>query len=326
MAREPRQIAGIGTGEAVDRLVAVAHHAQVGPVAEPGAYQPQLCRADVLELVDEQMAEPPALRRLELLVVFERVGAPPDQIVEVDETAAPLLVLVALVDRGDLGRGSGGLPARLGGGGLVGLGTDEASLGPLDLAGELAGAERGFGALHVEHRHEDARLAFEDGRHRAVAIRLAATELRERDRMERARGDLASYAEASEPGDELARGLARERDCEHVLRVDAAVDREPGDATGQHACLARAGAGEDGKRRGIGRDRCPLRDIETDQQVVADVVCHTPVARRRCSHGATLPGRYDSNGLRPCRSRWRRSAFCTGTCRSRWLSATRVFG
>src|SRR5205814_8264675 len=39
---EANEVPGIGTGEAVDRLVAVADHAQVGTVAQPCPQEPEL--------------------------------------------------------------------------------------------------------------------------------------------------------------------------------------------------------------------------------------------------------------------------------------------
>ena len=52
--------AAVGAVPPVDGLVGVADHAQVGPAAAPGLEQGLLERVDVLELVDEQVAEPPA--------------------------------------------------------------------------------------------------------------------------------------------------------------------------------------------------------------------------------------------------------------------------
>ena len=53
---------GVGAVPPVDRLLRVAHRGDVVAVASPRLEQPELQRVDVLELVDEQVAEPPALR------------------------------------------------------------------------------------------------------------------------------------------------------------------------------------------------------------------------------------------------------------------------
>ena len=66
---------GVGAGEAVDRLRGIADDGEIGRVAEPGAQQPELQRRRVLELVDEEVPEPPALPGRELLVARDRVGA-----------------------------------------------------------------------------------------------------------------------------------------------------------------------------------------------------------------------------------------------------------
>ena len=58
---EALEVAGVGPVPAVDGLVGVAHHAQVGAVAPPGVEQPELERVHVLELVHEQVLEAPAL-------------------------------------------------------------------------------------------------------------------------------------------------------------------------------------------------------------------------------------------------------------------------
>ena len=59
-----------------------------------------LDRVDVLELVDEQVPEPPPLSGGERPVVLDRLGQPEQQVVEVDQAALALLGLVAAVDVG----------------------------------------------------------------------------------------------------------------------------------------------------------------------------------------------------------------------------------
>ena len=54
--------------------------------------------------------------------------------------------------------------------------------------------------------------------------------------------------EADDPLAQLGRGLVRERDGEDPPRRDALDPDEVGDAVGQHAGLARSGAGEDEQR------------------------------------------------------------------------------
>ena len=67
--------------------------------------------------------------------------------------------------------------------------------------------------------------------------------------MEGAGGDRSAYAETTEARAQLAGGLAGEGDREHVRGIDEPLARLPGDATGEHAGLARARAGEDRERQ-----------------------------------------------------------------------------
>ena len=104
---ESRQEPGVGARERIDRLVGVADDAEVRAVTEPGAQQVELRAGHVLELVDEEVPEPPPLRGRELGVRLERFRARADEIVEVEETALALLALVARVDARDLIEGDG---------------------------------------------------------------------------------------------------------------------------------------------------------------------------------------------------------------------------
>ncbi len=63
-----------------------------------------LQRIEVLELVDEHVAPAPPLDLRERRVAFDGVGATGQQVVEIDQASADLLVLVAGVQAGD-GRG-----------------------------------------------------------------------------------------------------------------------------------------------------------------------------------------------------------------------------
>ena len=83
---------GVGAVPAVDRLLRVADRGDVVAVAPPGLEQAELQRVHVLELVDEQVAEPPALGGRERVVVLEGAGDEREEVVEVDEAAAALAV------------------------------------------------------------------------------------------------------------------------------------------------------------------------------------------------------------------------------------------
>ena len=65
----------VGAVEAVDRLVGVADHEEVGLVGQHGGQQAELGRVDVLHLVDEEVPGAPADGVGELAVARQRVGA-----------------------------------------------------------------------------------------------------------------------------------------------------------------------------------------------------------------------------------------------------------
>ena len=72
--RETEQVVGRRAGERVDRLVVVAHDAEVVASAEPAVEQPRLQRVHVLELVDGEGVEPRAGRLGGLGVLVEQSG------------------------------------------------------------------------------------------------------------------------------------------------------------------------------------------------------------------------------------------------------------
>ncbi len=76
-------------------------------MAEPRREQAELQRGGVLELVDEEVPEAPALPGREVVVARDAVGAPDEHVVEVDQAPFALLRLVAGVELGQLGRGRG---------------------------------------------------------------------------------------------------------------------------------------------------------------------------------------------------------------------------
>ncbi len=145
MSREVRERRRVGTGERVDRLGAVADDTQVRAVAQPRAQQLGLQRRRVLELVDEHVAETPALRGREVGVVVDGVGAACEKIVEVEPALTSLLRLVTGVQIGEFVRGTGQPAVRRACRGHILLGWDHASLRPLDFRGD------------VDNRHRDRR-------------------------------------------------------------------------------------------------------------------------------------------------------------------------
>ena len=261
----------VGARERVDRLRTVTDDGQVGAVAEPRPQQPRLERRRVLELVDEEVAEPPALGGCEVGVGLDRVGAAAEEVVEVEPALPALLGLVARVQLGELRRGAGQAAFGVAGGGRVLLGGDHPGLGPLDLGRDVGDREcrRGAGCPFAEQGREHPALAVEDARGFLAAIGGAAPQLRECERVERARGDGAVDPERVEAVDQLARGAAGERDREHMARLGVAFPDPERDAAGQDARLARSSGRQDGERRVRVGDRGALMGVEVGQQRVA---------------------------------------------------------
>ena len=212
---------GVGAVPPVDRLLRVADRGDVVAIAAPGLQEAELERVHVLQLVHEQVPKPPALRGR------ERRRRP----------------------RGRGRRGRGGRRSRRGRRGACGsrrprtprrrrracsaglrrgarhgvhvrVRGDHASLGPLDLGGEVGG----HGALVLAGRGrrqlaEQAALAVEQVERRAALVGPAGAQGAPGHAVERARRRVAAKAEAAQAVVELARRLAREGEGEDVPRV-----------------------------------------------------------------------------------------------------------
>ncbi len=123
--------------ERVDRLAGVADHAQVLPVAEPQLQQALLERADVLVLVDDEVLVLGSDLLGDVVPVLEDGDREEQYVLEVDDGALVLELLVGGVELGDLGGITGRLPAGLGRGGQIVRGDGLGDLGPLDLCGDV---------------------------------------------------------------------------------------------------------------------------------------------------------------------------------------------
>ena len=173
------------------------------------------------------MAEPPSLRVAELLIARQGVAAPDDEIVEVEQAPLALRLLVHPVQLGHLRQRARGFTAGRGDDHGVAVGSDESGLGPLDLAGDLHRRDGALGPRRspclAQHRGEESDLAVEQRRHRPTPVPLTRPQLREGDRVERARGDPVAHAETAEAGHELTGRLAGEGEREHVLGIDVVL-------------------------------------------------------------------------------------------------------
>ena len=91
-----------GATEPVDGLVVVTHHADVLPSSRQKPGQEVLEVVGVLILVDEDVAELPLVELPDVLVLLEEADGVEDDVVKVQSSGRPELLLVGQVDVGDL--------------------------------------------------------------------------------------------------------------------------------------------------------------------------------------------------------------------------------
>jgi hypothetical protein len=250
------------------------------PVAEPSAQESGLGRRDVLELVDEEVPEPPLLRRGELGVSLECVGAPPDEIVEVHQSLPALLAFVALVHRGDFAGRPRGVTTRTRRRFDESVGRDQAGLCPLDLTRQLTGSHRRGRTTPADEWHEEACLAGQDDRRVATALAGAAAQLGEGDGVDGPGGHTLD-PQGPQPRLQLTRRLARERDCQRVPRIERASMSPPSDPPGQNPSLPSSRPRDDRQGQRVRHDRGALTLIQPLEQPRALRRNHRPKVRPR---------------------------------------------
>ena len=264
------QMVGGGTRERVDRLVVVAHDAQVVAVAEPPVEQRGLQRVHVLVLVDRERVEPFADRLGGVRVLVEHPNREPQHVLEVHLVAGLPAPLIAVVDAQHQIRGDGRLVARSLELRQVPLGRDHAVLCPFDLAGELASRQELVGRRQgVRERGDQRRLVVEHGRYGPPGVPFPeAVELRQGRRVERAGVD-AVGAETGEPALELARGLLGERDRQDLRRGEGVGRDLIRDAVRDRGGLAGAGSGQDGDRSALRSGRLTLFLVQSLEDLLS---------------------------------------------------------
>lgn len=232
--------------EGVDRLVRVAHHAQLGGrVGLPGRadqlpHQRVLGVVGVLVLVDQDVAEAAAVVLGDVREGLEQVDRRHDDVVEVQGVG---LAQAGLVERVRLGEGLletvGGLPGE-------GLLVDELVLEVGDLGGE--GLRRELLRVQVEVAADQGHQALGVGgvvdrerRGEAELLRLAAQDADARAvEGHDPHGVGAGADELLDALLHLARGLVGEGDREDLPGVRPALGQQVGDAVGENAGLAGA--------------------------------------------------------------------------------------
>lgn len=104
---EVEQVVGSCTGERIDRLAGVADDAEAVALAEPQFQEALLEGADVLVLVDHEVLVLGADLLGDVVTVLEDRDGQQQDVLEVDDGAVALEVLVRGVELGDLGRVAG---------------------------------------------------------------------------------------------------------------------------------------------------------------------------------------------------------------------------
>ncbi len=238
----------VGAAPAVDRLIVVAHDAEILVLGGQRLHELVLRDVGVLELVHQHVIEAAAPVREALGMLREQRQRVQQQVVEVHR--------IGLLQRGrqraiDLGRDLGERAVGVGG---ETVGRHHPVLGARD--------ERMHRARRIDLGRMAARLEQTlDQRLRVVLVvdRVVGPEAEQRrlaaqqpgvEGMERPDPQARGFG-AKQRGDaaaHLARRLVRERDREDALGPHAAVFDQMGDPRGEHARLARARAREHEQR------------------------------------------------------------------------------
>ena len=263
---ELQDVADVGAAEAVDALVAVAHHADVAVLLGQHHDQLVLCPVGVLELVDEHVAEAVPVVGQHVGVGAEHVDGDHEQVVEVHGAVGQQSALVLLVHLGDAP-----LEDRLGPL-VVGVEVDEVVLGVADDG--VHRARRETLGVDVQVAQDVGREALRvslvvDGEVRAVpqALGVPAQDA-DTGGVERRDPHLLGNGthQALHPALHLVCRLVGEGDGQHLERRDALLLDEPGDAVGEDPRLPRPGAGDDQQRAaGVGY-RLTLDGVEILEQ------------------------------------------------------------
>ena len=244
LALEVRHIADPRTAEGVDALVVVTHREHgLATTRRRKHLQPGVLQlVGVLELVYQQMLEAALVMLAHRLVVSHQLEGAQHQLGEVDHAFALALVFIGLVDQGQ-GAGLFVVLLHIAGAQAVFLGAGDE---PADLLGDVA--------LFVQLHALDDALDSRDrvGRIEDLEALRQAGQLPVRAQEAVAQAVEGAYPHAphvhrqhgGQPRDHLFGRLVGEGHGHHAARRNLAGLHQPGDAGGQDARLARAGAGQ----------------------------------------------------------------------------------
>ncbi len=227
------------------------------------------------------------------MAVLEDRHGQQQHVLEVDDAALPLEVLVRGVELGDLGRVAGGLAAGLGGGERVVGGDGLSDLGPFDLAGGVAQLTpvqtdtAGGGRVR-----DELDLAVHEPGHGATdGFRPEVLELAQGRRVEGPGLDPGG-TELAQPAPHLSGGPVGEGDGQHAGGLEDPGAYSVGDAVGDRPGLARTGSGQHAHRAVQGGGHLALLGVEPVEHRVGRVrYLREERGVRCCCHTAMLPGR-----------------------------------
>ncbi len=297
----------VGSVPAVDGLPRISDEADVRAPAADRLEERELQGVEVLGLVDEEVAEPPAHRPGELLVVADRVERVGQEIVEVDDAPSTFEIPVAADHVDEPGAVERGPPADVARCMCEPIGRHQPRPRPVDVGHHGRGVDLPAGlGQHLAHQPQPVRG---DDRCGPAERERPVAQQPQRDGVERACLDRITDVEATQAAAKFARGLAGERECEDVTGLCRSVVDASGDAPGQHGRLARPRRGDHRERPGIGGDGEALLRIEAAQRPVrlhpATLGHGVPRERRHVrTGGIPVRSRRDGWGLQsmPCRS------------------------
>ena len=263
----------VGAPKAIDRLVVVAHHAQVAARPVQDAQQLELGLVGVLELVDQDYAKPFLHRLAHLGVAAQQGRRQQDEVAEVDAVEVGEATLVAGVQARHRKR-------RAAHRGQVAVRSDAAVLGRgdprrhvADVAGEVL-----VGVVGRHLRQDLAHVAVvedrQPGRVETEAFAMHAQQPRP-ERVEGAHHDPVARIAAPVLGDQpphprahLVRRLVGKRDRQDVGSRHRAGGDQVGHLGGDDARLSRAGPGQDQERRAAVQYRLALALVQSRQAAI----------------------------------------------------------
>ncbi len=277
---EAEDVPHLGAAPAVDALVVVAHRADVSTLGCELTDELELRTIAVLELVDQQVAEPPDVAAQHLWVLAEQPQREQEEVVEVHRS---LRLQRALVDREHLGRGELGVARGV----ALRRGRPTGVLGPADSGQDPAGVEVALpvdGPL-AERPLDQGDLIRDVGDGElprpAEPVHVLAEHLGA-EGVEGADGErlCALPHQAHHPLLHLGGGLVGEGHREDGAGRDALVE-EPGDAVRDDPRLPASCPGEHQQGTFGGGDGATLRRVQAGE-VHAGANAYSVGDRRRC--------------------------------------------